>query len=191
VENKNQTSELGKLVDKQNGSGKIEEGAGQESLFGSIISGDKEQVLSVKDTDFSIVIPKIGASEKVIANVDPGVEKEYKKSLLEGVAHAKGSSLPGLNGSTYIFAHSADSFWNVGRYNAVFYLLKELKPGDEIIIVFQGKRFNYKVTETKIVDPSEVSYLEAKIGQGEQLILQTCWPPGTTFKRLLVFAKPE
>lgn len=191
VENKNQISELGKLVDKQNGTGKIEEGAGQESLFGSIISGDKEQVLSVKDTDFSIVIPKIGASEKVIANVDPGSEKEYKKSLLEGVAHAKGSSLPGLNGTTYIFAHSADSFWNVGRYNAVFYLLKELKPGDEIIIVFQGKRFNYKVTETKIVDPSEVTYLEAKIGQGEQLILQTCWPPGTTFKRLLVFAKPE
>lgn len=189
VENKNQTSELGKLIDVRKG--EIEESPNQESLFGSIIKGDKEQILSVKDTDFSIVIPKIGASEKVIANVDPGNAQEYKKSLLEGVAHAKGSSLPGLNGTTYIFAHSADSFWNVGRYNAVFYLLKEVKPGDEIIIVFQGKRYNYKVTETKIVDPSEVGYLEAKIGQGEQLILQTCWPPGTTFKRLLVFAKPE
>lgn len=183
-------SELGKLLPNGNKQG-IVPSTNQESLFGSIIKGDKEQVLSVKDTDFSIVIPKIGASEKVIANVDPSNEKEYKKALLEGVAHAKGSSLPGLNGTTYIFAHSADSFWNVGRYNAVFYLLKEVQPGDQVIIVFQGKRYNYKVTDKKIVDPSETSYLQANIGKGEQLILQTCWPPGTTFKRLLVFAKPE
>jgi len=29
------------------------------------------------------------------------------------------------------------------------------------------------------------------MGQGERVILQTCWPPGTAWKRLLVFATPK
>ena len=187
----NQPSELGKLLEKKQEEEKIQESANQESLLGAVIKGEKEQVLSVKDKDFSIIIPKIGASEKVIANVDPSNDTEYTEALKYGIAHAKGSAFPGLEGSTYLFAHSADSFWNVGRYNAVFYLLKELNPGDEVVIIFQGKRFNYTVTEKKVVEPSEVQYLEANVGSGEKLILQTCWPPGTTFKRLLVFAKPQ
>src|SRR5262249_41872912 len=95
-----------------------------------------------------------------------------------------------LIGTTYLFAHSTDSFWNVGRYNAVFYLLKDLKVGDDIIVFFQNRRYNYKVTETKIVDPSEVSLLTKAQQSDEQLVLQTCWPPGTTWKRQLVIAKP-
>ena len=56
-------------------------------------------------------------------------------------------------------------------------------------MIYQGTRFNYKVTESRIVDADDVSFItEAQSGE-EQLILQTCWPPGTTWKRLLVFAK--
>lgn len=161
-----------------------------QGLLSSVLSGQKSQVLSPKDTNFSIIIPKIGASERVFENVDPSNEKEYGDTLLKGVAHARGSSFPGYGGNTYIFAHSADSFWNVGRYNAVFYLLKELQPGDDIVVFFQNKRHNYRVTETKIVDATDLSYLTADIGTGETLTLQTCWPPGTTWKRMLVFAKP-
>jgi hypothetical protein len=40
-----------------------------------------------------------------------------------GVAHAKGTVFP-HKGNIYLFAHSTDNWWNVGRYNAVFYLLK-------------------------------------------------------------------
>ena len=168
ADDKNVDSPLGKLVNAKSGDKTIKS-ANQESLLGTILNGEKEQILQVKDSAFSIVIPKIGASEKVNANVDPSNSSEYKKSLLSGVAHAKGSAFPGLNGTTYIFAHSADSFWNVGRYNAVFYLLKELVPGDDVIIVFNGKRFNYQVSEKKVVEPSDVQYIDANIGRGEQL----------------------
>jgi sortase A len=161
-----------------------------QGLLSSVMSGQREQILIPKDTNFSVIIPRIGASEKIFENVDPSNEKEYTERLFEGVAHAKGSSFPGYGGNTYIFAHSADSFWNVGRYNAVFYLLKELQPQDDIVIFFQNKRYNYKVTETKIVDATDLSYLKSDIGTGETLTLQTCWPPGTTWKRMLVFAKP-
>lgn len=162
-----------------------------QGLLSSVLSGEKNQMLSPKDTRFSLIIPKIGASEKVFENIDPSNEKAYGETLLKGVAHAQGTSFPGYGGNTYIFAHSADSFWNVGRYNAVFYLLKELQSGDDVVVFFQNKRFNYEVTETKIVDATDLSYLKPDIGTGETLTLQTCWPPGTTWKRMLVFAKPK
>jgi LPXTG-site transpeptidase (sortase) family protein len=66
-----------------------------------------------------------------------------------------------------------------------------MQPGDDIYIFFKGKRYNYEVYETKIVDASDVSYVDAALGQGERLILQTCWPPGTDWKRTLVFARPK
>ncbi len=163
----------------------------QTTSFADLLVGAKEQVLSPIDTEFSIVIPKIGASARVIANVDPSDENKFLPALLEGVAHAQGSVFPGLSGNVYLFAHSADNFWNAGRYNAVFYLLKDLDKGDEIVIFYQGKRYNYFVTEQRIVDPEDVSFITQAQRGNEQLILQTCWPPGTTFKRLMVFARPR
>lgn len=162
-----------------------------ESLLGGVFSNKKIQTITPVDTSFSVVIPKIGANERVTPNVDPSNGDIYLDVLKHTVAHAKGSALPGLKGTTYLFAHSADNFWDVGRYNAVFYLLKDLNVGDDISVFFENKRYNYTVYDKKIVDPSEVGYMAANVGQGEKLILQTCWPPGTSWKRLLIFAKPK
>lgn len=161
------------------------------SDFTDILSSNKEKVLVPPDSNFSVVIPKIGAAEKVVPNVDPDNENEYLDVLRTSIAHAKGSAFPGLGGTIYLFAHSADNFWDVGRYNAVFYLLKDMQVGDNISLFFQNKRYNYTVYDKKIVDPSDTEYITANIGQGERLILQTCWPPGTAWKRLLIFAKPK
>lgn len=160
--------------------------------FAQVLEGPREQILVPKDTQFSIVIPKIGASAKVFPNVDPSNPDEFLPILLQGVAHAKGTVFPGMKGNIYLFAHSTDNFWDVGRYNAVFYLLKDLKPGDDVVVFFQNVRHNYVVTGSKLVDPSNVDYIvNAQKQTREQLILQTCWPPGTTWQRLLVFASPK
>jgi len=47
-----------------------------------------------------------------------------------------------MKGTIFLFAHSTDAPWNIIRYNAVFYLLRELDAGDGIIVFFLGKRFN-------------------------------------------------
>lgn len=160
--------------------------------FGAALIGAKQQVLVPPDTQFSIVIPKIGATSKVYPNVDPTNEEEFLPLLQTGVAHAKGTVFPGFEGNTYIFAHSTDNFWNVGRYNAVFYLLKELQKGDEIIIFFEGRRYNYVVDRIEIKDAEDVELLvNSQRTRVQQLILQTCWPPGTTWKRLFVIATPQ
>ena len=176
-----ETSPLGELLKRQRG---ISSGG-----FASVLTGPREQFLRPVDTEFNILIPKIGANAKVFPNIDPSDENAFLPVLREGVAHSRGTVFPGSAGNIYLFAHSTDNFWDVGRYNAIFYLLKDLSPGDEIVMIYQGTRFNYKVTESRIVDADDVSFItEAQSGE-EQLILQTCWPPGTTWKRLLVFAK--
>jgi LPXTG-site transpeptidase (sortase) family protein len=125
--------------------------------------------------------------------VDAGDEKSYTAALKEGVAHAAGSNLPGEkdthNKTVYIFGHSTNGAWNITRYNALFYSLKDLTIGDSITLWFWGKQHDYKVTNMVKVDPSDVSYLQPQTDK-DQLILQTCWPPGTTWKRLLVVAEP-
>lgn len=159
------------------------------SQLGKISSNQK--ILTPPDTYFSIVIPRIGAAAKVIINVDPNNQDAYLQALQKGIAHAKGSVFPGMNGISYYFSHSTDNFWDVGRYNAIFYLLKDMKVGDDVYIYFKNYRYNYKVTQTEILDPSDVSLLvNAQKVEDQEVVLQTCWPPGTTFKRFIVIAKP-
>ena len=87
-----------------------------------------------------------------------------------------------------MFAHSTDFAWNVGTYNALFYLLYKLEIEDEIDLFYKGQRYVYRVTGKEVVDPTETEYLTRKSDR-EFLTLQTCWPPGTTLKRQLIFAE--
>ena len=125
----------------------------------------------------------------MIPNVDASNKLVYEQALRRGVAHALGTAFPGQAGVTYLFAHSTDTIFNVPRYNAVFYLLGDMKPGDPIVIFFKGRRYDYQVRETKITEATDVSYFTLKTTE-QILVLQTCYPPGTTWKRLLVIAKP-
>lgn len=155
-------------------------------LLDKTLLGEQE---GVPDPNFSLIIPKIHAKGKIIANVDPANESAYMEALKTGIAHARGTDLPGGNGTIYLFAHSTDSPFNILRYNAVFYLLRELEPNDLVEIYFGGVKHRYFVTEKKIVEPTDVTYLSPGNPENRELvILQTCWPPGTTLKRMLIFA---
>ncbi|MBI2034310.1 MAG: sortase [Candidatus Levybacteria bacterium] len=158
--------------------------------FGDVLASQRE-VLIPQDTTFGIVIPKIGANAKIFPNVDPTDEKQFLPILKQGVAHAKGTVFPGMDGNIYLFAHSTDTWWSVGRYNAVFYLLKELSVGDDVVVFFKNKRYDYKVSESFIAEPSDVSFLINSQRGPQKLILQTCWPPGTAWKRLFIIATPK
>lgn len=140
------------------------------------------------DPYFSVVIPKIGANAKVIENVDPNNEQEYQWQLTKGVAHAEGTALPGTPGNSFLFAHSAGDFYEANQYNAVFYLLNKLEKGDKIHTVYYKQKYTYKVTDIKVVDPSEVKYLTST-SKKPTITLMTCTPAGTTLNRLLVIGE--
>lgn len=136
-----------------------------------------------------ITIPKIKAQAPLIFNVDPWNESEYQNKLKKGVAHAEGTYLPGEKGTSFIFAHSSGNPLDQTRFNTVFLKLGELEIGDEVEIKRDGKIYKYSVTQKKVVWPNEIDYLKKSDTPG--IIIQTCWPIGTSFKRLLVFAAPK
>jgi len=149
--------------------------------------GAKVQEIVPLDRDFGIVIPKINANAKIFANIDPYSEREFLPVLKKGVAHAKGTAFPGEGSNIYLFAHSTDAFFNFQNYNAVFYLIGKLEKGDEIDIYYRQNLFKYSVTEKMVVATDDVKYLKKE--NQEILTLQTCYPPGTTLKRLIVRAR--
>lgn len=140
-----------------------------------------------KDTTLGILIPKIGANSSIIPNVDPNNSTIYQYALTKGVAHAKGTATPGSLGNSFLFSHSSEDVLNANRYNSIFYLLNKLTVGDEIWIYVNSVKYVYIVDSTKIVQATDVSYLNP-VSTKKQLTLMTCWPPGTNLKRSLVIA---
>lgn len=155
-------------------------------VFNPLTDSDGSLVTPV-NRDFSLIIPKIGVNANVIPDVDPGNPAEYAEALEHGVAHARTSFLPNQDGTVYLFSHSTNYDWFAKDLNAIFYLLKNLDTGDTIVLYYKGVQYTYRLSMKKVVSPTEISYLVGQSGK-KNLILQTCWPPGSTTERLLIFA---
>jgi len=150
-----------------------------------------QRPINAPNINFSIIIPKLNAASAIVENVDPLNQDEYLNALKKGVAHARGSAFPGSVGNVFLFAHSTDTLINVGRYNAIFFLIGHLTEGDEVDIYYKGRLYKYIVYDKKVVEPTDAEYL-GTLTEGEKtLTLQTCYPPGTTFKRLVILARLE
>lgn len=141
-----------------------------------------------------IIVPRIG---KNIPLVDISVTKSFDfdhmenifmQELENGVVRYPGSALPGEKGNSFIFGHSSNYPWIKGNYNDVFALLDNVEYGDQIIVFYNQKKYVYTVREKKVVKPGDVKALERDPSKTE-LSLMTCWPVGTTLKRMLVFAE--
>jgi LPXTG-site transpeptidase (sortase) family protein len=157
-----------------------------EKIFNPMLSPDGSTIVPV-NTDFGLVIPKIGVNAPVIPAVNPTKPSEYDEALKKGIAHSSLSYFPDQDGTVYLFSHSTNYDWFVKDLNAVFYLLKNLDTDDPIFIVYKGKTYAYKTTDKRVVSPQSVAYLVPQPGT-KRLILETCWPPGSTTQRLLIFA---
>jgi len=147
---------------------------------------------SVPKEEFRLSIPKILAEANVIANVDLTDKKTFDKILDQNnVALSTGSARPtdGNGSSMYIFAHSTTQNILGARQNAVFYLLDELETNDEIYIFYNGVKYSYRIFDKMVVSSKETSYIDYKDENKQIMILQTCWPVGTNWKRLLVLAE--
>jgi sortase A len=85
-------------------------------------------------------------------------------TLQRAVGHIKGTAQPGASGNVAISGHR-DTF---------FRPLRKIRQGDMITVTTLRGKFSYRVVSTSIVDPSEVSVLDA--GSSESLTLVTCYP---------------
>ncbi|OGV96153.1 hypothetical protein A2W24_05310 [Microgenomates group bacterium RBG_16_45_19] len=138
--------------------------------------------------EIGLVIPKIFIKEMVVEQVNPADKPAYMKALQVGVAHALGTALPGEPGLGYYFAHSSGMSVLAPQKKAAFYLLGKLTAGDRVYLYRGDQVYSYQVTDVRVVNADDLSFLREG-GTEEQIVLQTCWPIGTSLKRLLVFGE--
>jgi len=131
-----------------------------------------------------LVIPKIEVSAPIAWNVDDSL---LNQKLLEGVAHYKGTALPGESGNVFITGHSSYYSWVRSDYKDVFALLDKLNVGDKIYLQYNQKTFTYEVSSSKVVSPDKMEVLNSNIDY--TLTLMTCVPIGTNLNRLIVVGK--
>ena len=115
-------------------------------------------------------------------------QAEYTAALHEGIAHAKGTALPGERGNTFLFAHSSLNFWQLGPYATVFNLLKELEVDDTVILLHEGKPYLYEVFDKEIVNGWNTELFDIEYDVPVVTMI-TCDPPGSTINRLVVKAR--
>lgn len=102
------------------------------------------------------------------------------RTLRGSAGHVPGSALPGEIGNAAFAAHR-DTF---------FRPLQGIRTGDEIIIATPSGDFRYRVSNTRVVDPSDVSVLGAS--PDATLTLVTCYPfdyIGSAPQRFIVSAR--
>ncbi|MFO0705012.1 MAG: class D sortase [Candidatus Andersenbacteria bacterium] len=134
-----------------------------------------------------LTIAKIGVTAPLVFP-DRNDEQSMLLALQKGIVHYADSALPGSAGSVVLTGHSSQSPWEAGDYKSVFALLEKLQPGDTIALDYQDRHYTYRVSQTKKIDPRDRSILEPQ--DNAELVLITCWPTGTSLRRLVVLAEP-
>lgn len=112
----------------------------------------------------------------------PVIQGDDEDTLKRAVGHLPDTPLPWEKGNSAIAGHR----------DGLFRPLKDVKIGDEIRFRNTRDEYIYKVTKTTIVEPDDVSVLQARAQNAITLI--TCYPfyyVGSAPKRFVVFAERE
>ncbi len=133
----------------------------------------------------SIPIPTPGSKQarrifisKLWASPKPVVQGDGWEQLKKGVAQHIGSANPGEIGNLVLSAHN-------DIYGELFRDLDQLVPGDEIRIFTTTNEYLYRITGTRIVEPTEVSVMEPT--SRPTITLISCYPYLIDTQRIVVF----
>jgi sortase A len=142
------------------------------------ISLDKGDSVAAIDRSYDhIVIPKLQLDERIYDGT-----ADYLVHL--GVWRRPQTSRPGEGSNTVMVGHRF-------TYNgpSVFYHLDKLEAGDEILVIWSGRLYLYRVFDKRDVDPTEVA-IESQTDK-ERLTLYTCNPLWSLRYRLVISSDLE
>lgn len=114
-------------------------------------------VLAIGDPVGKIEIPRIGLSAAVAEGASNSV-------LRHAVGHLPDTPLPGFGGNVAIAGHR----------DRQFRPLRDIGPGDEILVTTPERTLTYRVEWTRVTDPSDVTVLAPT--STPSLTLITCHP---------------
>lgn len=142
-----------------------------------------------KDAPDFLQVPRLGIAAPIV-RVDRADEVVVEEALQRGVVHYPDTAEIGELGNAYLFGHSSDFPWAQGEYKSVFEFLPKIAVGDEIAATDrEGRRFVYRVIETAVVSPGDMSVLDQRNYERRLLSLQTSYPVGTAFSRFISVAE--
>lgn len=107
-----------------------------------------------------------------------------KASLSKGVWRVFRTSTPDKGGNTVLVGHR----FTYKNPAGVFYHLDKVQKNDPITVHWQGKIYEYRVTDIKVVPATEVSVEDNT--NDPRLTIYTCTPLWSVANRLVVIAKP-
>lgn len=118
----------------------------------------RERAAAANDVMGILAIPALKLKAPILVGIDDA-------ALDSGVGWLDRTAVPGDYGNAAIAGHRDSFFRSLGT----------LGEGDEIVVETADSRFTYTVSNTSVVDPSDVSVLAAEPG-GRVLTLITCYP---------------
>ena len=124
-----------------------------------------------------LMIPSIALDENI-------VEGPTSRALNHGIWRWPSGGRPGQVGNTVLIGHRWIYVYNG---DVAFEHLDLVKPGDAITVMWNGQKYSYTVTATKIVPPSDTSIVQPTADH--RLTLYTCTPMWTSKLRLAVIAE--
>ncbi len=130
---------------------------------------------------------------QISPNVESYDEKVYNSYLKNGLAHFKGTPLPGDGGNSFIYGHSAVASFFDNHKNlpeTIFSKLDKVDIGQKVLVEKDDKILEYTIRSKKIVAPDDFTILQTQNNK-ETLTLMTCWPLGIGTKRLVVTAERD
>lgn len=95
---------------------------------------------------------------------EPIIHGDSEKELAQGVAHYAGSMLPGEGGNVVLSGHRETVFWP----------LKDIQVGDEVLIETEYGTYTYVVSDIHVTVPTDVS--DVAPTDYERLTFYTCYP---------------
>lgn len=145
------------------------------SSQGAAEGPEQGRVVKVPGKAVAIIkIPKIDVNYVVVEGTDT-------ESLKKGPGHYTQTAYPWEDrGRVAIAGHRT-------TYGAPFWALEKVREGDRIVLETEYGIFDYRVTRTLIVEPSDDSVLEPTVRP--TLVLTTCNPRFSAAERLIVFAE--
>lgn len=143
----------------------------------------QEMQVTTELSNYSLSIPELNIENAFVSATDNNVDKH--------LVHFPGTSLPPNKGTAVIFGHSTlPQLFDPKNYKTIFANAHKLVVGDTIHITVGNTLYTYKIYGISIVDAEDTSYLTQEYDKSH-LIIVTCTPPGTIWKRLIIKAQLE
>ncbi len=109
------------------------------------------------------------------------IQSNSESALWRGGWVFPNASTPEQGGNTIIFGHR---FKYLPPITNTLYYLDKAKVGDQFTILWKGRQYQYKVSEVKVINPTDVYVLNPS--DKAQVTIITCFPLFSTKQRLVV-----